>query len=160
MNYRDLIIAAGGYPFPQEDNVVPGSDGAGVVEAVGKKVQRFKVGDKVITQFNQGHLSGPLDQVSIATGTGGVIDGSLQEYGVYDEQGLVHLPSNLNFVEGATLTCAGLTAWNALYGLSDKRLTPGDWVLTQGTGGVSIFAVQVSLSLISADLETMLTIMS
>ncbi|THW59595.1 NAD(P)-binding protein [Aureobasidium pullulans] len=142
LNYRDLIIAAGGYPFPQEDNVVPGSDGAGVVEAVGKNVHRFKVGDKVVTQFNQGHIAGPLDNHSIATGTGGVIDGSLQQYGVYNEQGLVPLPSNLNFIEGASLTCAGLTAWNGLYGLEGKRLTPGNWVLTQGTGGVSIFAVQ------------------
>lgn len=87
-------------------------------------------------------MAGSIDANSINTGTGGLIDGSLQEYGVYDEQGLVALPSNLNFLEGATLTCAGLTAWNALYGLSDRRLTPGDWVLTQGTGGVSIFAVQ------------------
>lgn len=83
-----------------------------------------------------------MDSNSIATGTGGLIDGALQQYGVYDEQGLVALPTNLNYLEGATLTCAGLTAWNALYGLSDRRLTPGDWVLTQGTGGVSIFAVQ------------------
>jgi NADPH:quinone reductase-like Zn-dependent oxidoreductase len=137
-----LIIAKGGYPFPQKDNVVPGSDGAGIVQAVGKQVQRFKAGDKVITQFNQGHLAGPLDTQSIATGTGGVLDGSLQQYGVFDEQGLVALPKNLNFIEGASLTCAGLTAWNALYGLEGKRLAPGHWVLTQGTGGVSIFALQ------------------
>ncbi|KAK8219257.1 hypothetical protein M8818_000991 [Zalaria obscura] len=140
LNYRDLIIAKGGYPFAQKDGVVPASDGAGVVEAVGKKVHRFKAGDKVVTLFNQGHIFGSIDHHSIETGTGGVIDGALQQYGVYNEDGLVPLPSNLNFLEGATLTCAGLTAWNALYGL--KPLMPGEYVLTQGTGGVSIFAVQ------------------
>lgn len=96
-----------------------------------------------MTIFNQGHLFGSVDGYSVTTGTGGVIDGGLQQYGAYNEEGLVPLPSNLNFLEGATLTCAGLTAWNALYGL--KTLKPGDWVLTQGTGGVSIFAVQVRL---------------
>ena len=140
INYRDLIITKGTYPFPQKDNVVPASDGAGTVEAVGKQVTRFKKGDKVLTLFNQGHLMGPLDNTSLSTGVGGMIDGTLRQYGAYDEQGLVHMPSNLNFLEGSTLTCAGLTAWNALYGL--KKLLPGDWVLTQGTGGVSIFAVQ------------------
>jgi len=78
---------------------------------------------------------------------GGNIDGTLQQYGVFDQQGLVSMPSNLNFVEAASLTCAGLTAWNALFGVEGKRLMPGDWVLTEGTGGVSIFALQVSNSL-------------
>lgn len=145
LNYRDLIITKGTYPFPQKDNVVPASDGAGIVEEVGKHVERFKKGDKVITLFNQGHLAGSVDGSSIATGVGGVIDGALRQYGAYNEQGLVHLPSNLNYLEGATLTCAGLTAWNSLYGLESRKLMAGDWVLTQGTGGVSIFAVQVSL---------------
>ena len=143
LNYRDLIIARGGYPFAQRDGVVPASDASGVVEAVGSKVHRFKTGDKVLTLFNQGHLSGSVDSYSVATGTGGVIDGGLQQYGAFDEQGLVHMPKNLDFVEGSTLTCAALTAWNGLYG-GVRRLTPGDWVLTQGTGGVSIFALQVS----------------
>jgi len=136
-----VSIVQGQYPFPQRDKVVPASDGAGVVEAVGSKVHRFKTGDKVVTLFNQAHLSGSVDPYIITTGTGGVIDGALQQYGAFNEEGLVALPSNLDFVEGATLTCAGLTAWNALFGL--KPLLPGDWVLTQGTGGVSIFAIQV-----------------
>ncbi|KAH8088180.1 hypothetical protein HD553DRAFT_282035 [Filobasidium floriforme] len=140
LNYRDLVIAKGQYPFPQRDKVVPASDGAGTVEAVGTKVHRFKTGDKVVTLFNQAHLSGSVDDYIITTGTGGVIDGALQQYGAFNEDGLVPLPTNLDFVEGATLTCAGLTAWNALFGL--KPLLPGDWVLTQGTGGVSIFAIQ------------------
>lgn len=75
------------------------------------------------------------------TGLGGSVDGTLRNVGAFNEQGLVPLPKGLSFTEGATLTCAGLTAWNALYG-SDKKLAAGQWVLTQGTGGVSIFAVQ------------------
>ncbi|KAF2816368.1 alcohol dehydrogenase [Mytilinidion resinicola] len=142
LNYRDLIIPKGQYPFPLDFGVVPGSDGAGTVEAVGAHVTRFKVGDKVATLFNQGHIAGSLDQVSVATGLGGVIDGTLRQYGAFDEQGLVHIPSNLNWQEASTLSCAALTAWNGLYGLESRALKPGDIVLTQGTGGVSIFAVQ------------------
>jgi len=142
LNYRDLIIPKGQYPFPLGENVVPGSDGAGTVEAVGARVTRFKVGDKVATLFNQAHIGGSLDQKSVATGLGGVIDGTLRQYGAFDEQGLVLIPSNLNFLEASTLSCAALTAWNGLYGLESRALKPGDVVLTQGTGGVSIFAVQ------------------
>jgi NADPH:quinone reductase-like Zn-dependent oxidoreductase len=75
---------------------------------------------------------------------GGVVDGVLRQYGAYDEQGLVKTPENLNWLEASTLTCAAVTAWNALYGLESKALKPGDTVLTQGTGGVSIFAVQLA----------------
>ncbi|KAK5165467.1 uncharacterized protein LTR77_008996 [Saxophila tyrrhenica] len=142
LNYRDLIITKGQYPFGVSDNVVPASDGAGIVESVGKQVKKFKKGDKVLTLFNQGHIAGSLDAQSLAGGVGGVVDGTLREYGAFDELGLVPMPSNLNFLEGSTLTCAGLTAWNALYGLESKKLMAGEWVLTQGTGGVSIFAVQ------------------
>ncbi|GAB1735832.1 hypothetical protein NU219Hw_g5172t1 [Hortaea werneckii] len=142
LNYRDLIIPQGMYPFAQKDGVVPCSDGAGTVEATGKGVHRFQKGDKVVLLFNQAHIAGSLDAYSVTTGVGGTIDGGLQQYGAYDEQGLVHMPQNLNYLEGSTLTCAGLTAWNALYGLESRKLMPGQWVLTQGTGGVSIFAVQ------------------
>jgi NADPH:quinone reductase-like Zn-dependent oxidoreductase len=142
LNYRDLVIPKGKYPFAQKDGIVPASDGAGIVEAVGRHVHRFKAGDKVITLFNQAHLGGSLDPYSVSTGVGGTIDGSLRQYGAYDEQGLVHMPKNLNFLEGATLTCAALTAWNGLYGLESRALKQGDVVLTQGTGGVSNFALQ------------------
>ncbi|KAF7543656.1 hypothetical protein G7Z17_g10564 [Cylindrodendrum hubeiense] len=142
LNYRDLLIASGKYTKGVSPNVVPGSDGAGTVLAVGKNVKRFKTGDKVITLFNQGHIGGSLNSVTAKTGLGGAIDGTLRSVASFDEQGLVHMPSHLSFTEAATLTCAGLTAWNALFGVSDKKLMAGQWVLTQGTGGVSIFGVQ------------------
>lgn len=108
--------------------------------AVGSKVTLFKEGDKVVTLFNQGHQSGSISYASVATGLGGATDGALRGHGVFPEHGLVNMPSNLNYLEGATLVVAGLTAWNALYGLT--TIKAGDYVLTQGTGGVSLFAVQ------------------
>ncbi|KAF7910502.1 uncharacterized protein EAE98_012034 [Botrytis deweyae] len=140
LNYRDLIIPKGQYPFPLRDGIIPGSDGAGEVLAVGSKVTRFTPGAKVLTLFSQTHYGGSLDHLSIQSGLGGAVDGTLRQHGVFNENGLVDMPSSLSYLEGATLPCAAVTAWNALYGL--KPLKPGDVVLTQGTGGVSIFAVQ------------------
>ncbi|GAB0135309.1 hypothetical protein EsDP_00003652 [Epichloe bromicola] len=142
LNYRDLIIPQGKYPFPVRENVIPGSDGAGTVMAVGKQVTRFKPGDKVVTVFSQEHIGGPLTQTNAASGLGGPRHGTLRSVGAFNEQGLVLQPSNLTAVEASTLPCAGVTAWNALYGTSDHQVAPGQWVLTQGTGGVSIFALQ------------------
>ncbi|KAI0000255.1 NAD(P)-binding protein [Xylariaceae sp. FL0662B] len=140
LNYRDLIIPRGLYPFPTNFPVVPGSDGAGEVVEVGPKVSKWKKGDRVVTLFNQGHQYGPVDLAAAGTGLGGVLDGSLRQYGVFNETGLVRAPKNLDFVEASSLTCAALTSWNALYGL--RPLKPGETVLVQGTGGVSIFALQ------------------
>ncbi|KAI1759911.1 NAD(P)-binding protein [Hypoxylon sp. FL1150] len=140
LNYRDLIIPKGQYPFPSKFPVVPASDGAGEVVEVGSKVSQWKKGDKVVTLFNQGHQYGPAHAGIIPTGLGGVLDGALRQYGVFNETGLVKAPANLSYVEASTLTCAALTAWNALYGL--KQLKPGQTVLVQGTGGVSIFGLQ------------------
>lgn len=117
------------------------SDGAGEVIETGSKVTRWKKGDKVVTLFNQGHQFGAVDAAACHTGLGGVLDGTLREYGVFSENGLVRQPANLNALEASTLTCAGLTAWNALYGL--RPLKAGDTVLVQGTGGVSIFGLLV-----------------
>lgn len=116
------------------------SDGAGTVLEVGSKVTKWKKGDKVVTLFNQDHQFGPIDAAASKSGLGGCLDGTLRQYGVFSENGVVRAPKNLNPVESATLTCAGLTSWNALYGL--KPLKPGEWVLVQGTGGVSLFALQ------------------
>ncbi|KAK4234778.1 putative zinc-type alcohol dehydrogenase-like protein yoga [Achaetomium macrosporum] len=140
LNYRDLIIPRGEYPFPLRLPVVAGSDGAGEIVAVGSKVTKWKPGDKVVTLFNQGHQAGPVTVAASKTGLGGCIDGTLRQYGVFNENGVTRMPKNLDFVEAATLTCAALTSWNALYGL--KRLRKGETVLVQGTGGVSLFALQ------------------
>ncbi|KAJ3528154.1 hypothetical protein NM208_g10337 [Fusarium decemcellulare] len=140
LNYRDLVIAAGKYPFRHKERVIAASDGAGDVIETGAKVTRWRAGDKVVTLFNQAHQTEPIDSAAAMSGLGGAIDGTLTEYGVFNETGLVRLPSNLNYIEGATLSCAGLTSWNALYGL--KPVKSGDTVLVQGTGGVSLFGLQ------------------
>lgn len=142
LNYRDLIIPQGKYPFPVAFPVVPASDGAGTVVATGPRVSRFKKGDRVLTLFNQSHLAGAITLSDVNTGLGGALDGALRQYGAFEESGLVLMPSSLNFQQGSTLPCAALTAWNALYGIEGKSLKPGDTVLTQGTGGVSVFALQ------------------
>lgn len=126
--------------------MIPGSDGAGEVVDVGARVTRFKPGNKVVTLFNQGHLGGSLNLTNVATGLGGVLNGTLCDYGVFDQQGLVEMPSTLSFQEASTLPCAALTAWNSLFGLESRPLKAGQAVLTQGTGGVSIFAAQVCSS--------------
>ncbi|KAI5820120.1 hypothetical protein BZA77DRAFT_127259 [Pyronema omphalodes] len=140
LNFRDLSIPQGLYPFPLNLPVVAASDGAGEVIAVGEKVTEFKVGDKVSTLFHQGHQHGPLDPKSIRSGLGGAIDGVLTQYRTFPETGLVLAPSHLSYEEAATLPCAALTAWNALHGVT--RLKAGDSVLVQGSGGVSVFALQ------------------
>ncbi|KAK4152184.1 putative zinc-type alcohol dehydrogenase-like protein yoga [Chaetomidium leptoderma] len=140
INYRDLLIPQGKYIFPLRLPVVAGSDGAGEVVAVGSSVTKWKAGDRVLTLFNQGHQAGPVDVAASQTGLGGCIDGTLRQYGVFSQEGVVRMPRNLDFVEAAALTCAALTSWNALYGL--RRLKQGETVLVQGTGGVSLFALQ------------------
>ncbi|KAI9170535.1 Zinc-type alcohol dehydrogenase-like protein [Paramyrothecium foliicola] len=140
INYRDIMIAAGTYPFALMPDVIPGSDGAGEVVAVGSKVTRFEKGARVVTLFNQAHYGGPLTLKVLGSALGGSIDGTLRQYGIFNENGLAEMPRNLNYLEAGTLSCSALTAWNALYGL--KTVRPGDWVLTQGTGGVSISGLQ------------------
>lgn len=133
----------GTYTLPTIDPVVPASDGAGTVEATGPGVTRFKPGDRVVTLFNQGHIAGSLDNKTAVKSLGGTTDGTLREYGAYDEESLVAMPKTLDFKQACTLPCAAITAWNALYGLEGNVVKAGHTVLIQGTGGVSIFALQV-----------------
>ncbi|KAK2034128.1 zinc-binding dehydrogenase [Colletotrichum zoysiae] len=142
LNFRDIVIPHGKYPWDVKPNVVPGSDGAGTVLAVGKDVTRFKPGDKIITVLSPKYVGGPVTDGITKFGLGGSIDGTFRTVGAFSEQGLVAMPEALTFVEAASLSCAGVTAWNALFGLPGKRILPGQWVLTQGTGGVSLFAIQ------------------
>jgi NADPH:quinone reductase-like Zn-dependent oxidoreductase len=140
LNYRDYLVVTGRYnprmPLPR----VPLSDGAGEVVAVGDGVKRFAVGDRVAGAFMQGWRQGRYRDSYASSALGGAIDGMLAEYVVLDAEGLVAMPTHLSFVEAATLPCAAVTAWNALFESGDVK--PGDTVLVQGTGGVSIFALQ------------------
>ncbi|BAE55324.1 unnamed protein product [Aspergillus oryzae RIB40] len=135
------FLLTGLYPFPLKDGHVPLSDGAGVVAAVGSRVHRFRVGDRVATLFHQDHLAGPLDAKSRTSALGSSLDG-----GVFTEHGLVNVQENLSLLEASSLPSAALTAWNALYGLEGMVSRQGDTVLTEGTGGVSIFAMQFAKS--------------
>lgn len=136
LNYRDLAtIMYGGHRLP----FVPLSDGCGVVEAVGPGVTRVAVGDRVITQFFQDWPAGEPTTAGLATALGGTLDGCLSEKMVLAEGGVTKAPPSLSDVEAACLPCAGLTAWR---GLQTGGLKPGDVVVVQGTGGVSIFALQ------------------
>jgi NADPH:quinone reductase-like Zn-dependent oxidoreductase len=125
-------------------NVVPGSDGAGQVVSIGKSVKTFKEGDKVVTHLVPSIAFAEAPTFAhISAGLGHAVDGTVREYGVFNEDALVRMPKNLSFEQASTLTCSGLTAWNALFG-GGKKLGKGNTVLTQGTGGVSVAALQVS----------------
>ena len=143
LNYRDLMVLTGRYargaPLP---DLVPLSDGAGEVAEVGPEVTRVKPGDRVAGIFMQSWLGGETEPADAASSLGGAIHGVLAEYAVFEQNGLVHLPAHLSFEEGATLPCAAVTAWNALYG--GRPLIAGQSVLVLGTGGVSIFALQLA----------------
>lgn len=136
------MVLKGEYPWAVTAGVVPGSDGAGTVLSVGKDVTRFMPGDKVVTMLLPKNIGGPPIETAVKIGLGATLDGTLRTVGAFDEQGLVAMPKGLSFMEAATLSCAGLTAWNALFGMPGRPLLAGHWVLTQGTGGVSTFAVQ------------------
>ncbi len=141
LNYRDLNIAKGSPARgPLPTNLIPLSDGAGEVVAVGPEVTRFQMGDRVAGMFMQAWLGGDMEAYHVDSSRGGSIDGVLAEYVVFEQDGVVRIPDHLSYEEGATLPCAGVTAWNALY--AGKPLRAGESVLVLGTGGVSIFALQ------------------
>ena len=146
LNYRDLIISNGFYPLPSKPGIIPASDGAGVVSAVGEGVTALRVGDRVSPNFTPDHIGGQLTQDALMGALGGGSNGCLRQYGVFRAISCVKIPPSLSFEEAATLPCAALTAWNALYGLADRALKPGQTVLVQGTGGVSLFGAQFALA--------------
>ena len=140
LNYRDVEIARGNYHTAFPLPLVPLSDGAGEVVAVGSEVSRFKVGDRVCGTFWQRWVGGSFAMAEPSYQRGGPIDGLLSEFALLDEQAAVLAPVHLSDVEAATLPCAGVTAWHALF--TEGHLKPGETVLSLGTGGVSLFAVQ------------------
>jgi len=141
LNYRDLAIASSELFYPQTDlPVVPLSDGAGEVVAVGDDVRRLSEGDRVATPFAPDWVEGEANPATVGRSTGGNVDGALAEYATFPAESLAVLPEYLSVEQGATLSCAGLTAWRAL--AEDGDLGAGESVLTLGTGGVSTFALQ------------------
>ena len=144
LNFRDLMVVEGTYNPRMKLPAVPLSDGAGEVIEVGGSVTKWKVGDRVMPIFAQRWLDGETSEEKRRTslGAGAQWDGVLREFGRFHEEGLVRVPDHLSFEEAATLPCAALTAWHAL--AVSGNLKPGDTVLTLGTGGVSIFALQLA----------------
>jgi NADPH:quinone reductase-like Zn-dependent oxidoreductase len=140
LNYRDLLTVKGGSGSRQKFPLIPLSDGAGVVEAVGAAVTGLRAGDRVLGSFFEGWLGGEPDETKMHTGLGGALDGVLAEYRLFPAHALVKTPQHLTDAEAAALPCAGLTAWSAVVKLGNMK--PGQTVLTQGTGGVSVFALQ------------------
>jgi NADPH:quinone reductase-like Zn-dependent oxidoreductase len=129
LNFRDIAIATGKYPFPVKEQVVPGSDAAGDIASVGEGVQGFSKGDKVIATFDIATLYGPIRNWN--NGLGGPIDGVLREYVTIPAGAVVKIPeSSLNYAQWASVVCTGTTAWNSLYG--NIPLKPGNTVLFLG----------------------------
>ena len=140
LNYHDLGVVLG--HMPTDDKRIPMADGAGVVEAVGEGVTEFKVGDKVVSTFFPDWLSGEAQRADFSITPGDGVDGFACEYVVREATAFTHMPADYSFSEAATLTTAGLTAWRAL--VVNGQLKAGDTVLVLGTGGVSIFALQMA----------------
>jgi NADPH:quinone reductase-like Zn-dependent oxidoreductase len=142
LNYRDLMVIKGLYRSAPKPGLIPFSDGVGEVSAVGARVTRVKVGDRVAGIFHQRWLGGRLTRDCMGSDLGGSIDGLLTEQAVLNQEGVVLLPKHLSFEEAATLPCAAVTAWAGL--VEHARVIAGDTVLTLGSGGVSVIALQLA----------------
>jgi NADPH:quinone reductase-like Zn-dependent oxidoreductase len=145
LNYRDLLTVEGKYNPKQKLPLIPCSDGAGEVLETGEEATRFQPGDRVCTVFAQKWIAGRPTRERVRSTLGGPLDGTLAELAVFDQEGLVKTPDHLTDEEAATLPCAAVTAWSAL--VTEGGVTAGDTVLVQGTGGVSLFALQIAKSL-------------
>ena len=142
LNPRDLQVLDGRYGPMAKTALVPGSDGTGEVIEVGPGVWRVAPGDRVALTFHPHKIGDPFEATPGLLGRGGSVDGVLQQRCTVGQDEVVLLPAHLSFEEGATLPCAALTAWAAL--TAGTPMLPGDSVLVQGTGGVSLFALQLA----------------
>lgn len=140
INARDHSMLMGTYPLKPRAGLIPLCDGAGEVVALGAGVTRFAAGDRVAANMHQGWWAGPRTPEVPRSDLAGTLDGLLTDFAVLNELGLVKIPKHLSFAEAATLPAAGVTAWNAL--MAHGPLQPGQLVLIEGTGGVSVFATQ------------------
>ncbi len=142
LNYRDLLMVGGRYDPRQPLPLVAGSDASGEVAEIGAGVRRWQVGDAVIPSFATAWQAGVPERWMQRSTLGGPLDGTFATHIDVPEAALVAKPSHLSFEEAAALPCAGVTAWRAL--VTEGRLAAGETVVTQGTGGVSMFAVQIA----------------
>ncbi|MBL8224819.1 MAG: NAD(P)-dependent alcohol dehydrogenase [Chromatiales bacterium] len=142
LNYRDLLIVQGFYKPDLPLPLIPLSDGAGEVAALGEGVTGLKVGQRVATVFFQSWQEGPPSLPGITRSTGCEAPGALTQYGIFPATALVPVPDTMDFAAAATLPCAGVTAWRALQ--LAGGVGPGDTVLVLGTGGVALFALQIA----------------
>jgi NADPH:quinone reductase-like Zn-dependent oxidoreductase len=142
LSFRELLVLRGQYVLPVKPDVIPVSDGAGQVIAVGPGVQGLRAGDRVAATVFPQWLDGPL-QPQYLPQLGGSLDGMLTQLAILPEQALVPIPEHLSYAEAATLPCAAVTAWNALTG-DGPGVQAGHTVLTTGSGGVSLFTVQLA----------------
>jgi NADPH:quinone reductase-like Zn-dependent oxidoreductase len=152
LNFRDLLMVEGKYNPDQTLPLVPCSDGAGVVSAVGSGGTGWRVGDRVMPCFAQGWVDGRFTPSFRHITLGGPLDGTLSTHILVQAEGLVRLPAGLEFVEGACLPCAALTAWSAI--VEQGRIGRGDVVVIQGTGGVALAALQFASALGSTTIVT------
>lgn len=139
LNYRDLMVVRGQYNPKQKLPLIPLSDGAGEVVEVGHKVKNFTIGDKVCPTFSQEWNHGLPTKESYRNTLGSPNEGTLTTEGIFNSHGLVKFPKHLSYEEAATLPCAGVTAFNAMF--YHAKLKPGQTVLIEGTGGVSLFSL-------------------
>ncbi|OUR77093.1 NAD(P)-dependent alcohol dehydrogenase [Alphaproteobacteria bacterium 46_93_T64] len=142
INYRDFLTISFASSRGITEERIPNSDGAGIVEEVGVGVTAFKSGDRVVGCFFQDWIGGSITERTMASALGGPIDGVLAEYAVFKEDGALPMPEHMSFEEASTLPCAALTAWNCL--IEKGGATAGSTALLLGTGGVSIFALQMA----------------
>lgn len=140
INYRDLLILRGHYPIPAKTGVVPLSDGAGEVVAVGEDIKHLAIGDRICGSYFPLWQSGALSMDLAVDQFGCTRNGWLAEYVLVPESAAVKIPEHLSFEQAATLPCAAVTAWSALTG--PRPVLAGETVLTLGTGGVALFALQ------------------
>ncbi|MSQ50086.1 MAG: NAD(P)-dependent alcohol dehydrogenase [Betaproteobacteria bacterium] len=141
LNYRDLVVPMRGYGSHTGTlPLIPISDGVGEVLEIGPGVTRVKPGDRVCPLFSQGWISGAPSMARLGRSLGGPLDGTMAEYMVLSEEGVVQVPAHLDHEQAACLPCAALTAWSAI--VTHDNLGPGSQVLVQGTGGVALFALQ------------------
>lgn len=142
LNFRDILVVNGQFPRSQQEVIIPLCDGAGEVVDVGSGVTSLRVGDRVTPLYNQRWMAGEMQDGDTEWSLGGCIDGVAAQYRAFDEMGVLKFPDHMTYAEAATLPCAGVTVWNSLHG--PRPIAAGDRLLTLGTGGVSIHALQMA----------------